>query len=168
MFAKATKILIAVIAASFTGWVARAQEPAAPTQGLGLSDGVRTLLQAEMLELAGGSQSIVLAYVSGDWTSIERTAERMRDSYVMKQNLSDAQKQELQSKLPERFKQMDKAFHERAEKLRSAAADGDAELVMFHYQRLLEACAGCHSEFAPDRFPGFAVNRSHLSHSADH
>jgi hypothetical protein len=39
--------------------------------------------------------------------------------------------------------------------LGAAAAAHDAELVMFHYSRLLESCTRCHAAYAGARFPGF-------------
>lgn len=46
-------------------------------------------------------------------------------------------------------------YHQRAEMLGAAAAAHDAELVMFHYSRLLESCTRCHAAYAGARFPGF-------------
>jgi acetyl/propionyl-CoA carboxylase alpha subunit len=36
-----------------------------------------------------------------------------------------------------------------------AAAAHDAELVAFHYSRLIESCVQCHAAYARSRFPGF-------------
>lgn len=137
-------------------WTVSAQQPAASSDEIHLSQDLRTLLQAEMSEIAAASQSIVTAYVSGDWKAIQHISEQIRDSYVMKQSISDAQKQELQDKLPKRFKQLDLEFHARANKLGLAAAAEDPELVAFHYSRLLEACATCHAAYAKTRFPAFS------------
>lgn len=133
---------------------AYAQEARETHNSLDLSQEALMLLQAEMRELAVASQGLVISLVSGDWKSIGRTSERIRASYVMEQNLTVAQRQELADKLPERFKHLDLEFHVRAEKLGAAAADENAELVAFHYYRLLESCVTCHSEFAASRFPG--------------
>jgi hypothetical protein len=123
---------------------------------INLSPDIQVLLQAEMRELAVASQAMVIGYMSGDWKSIQRIGEQIRDSYVMQQNLTEAQKQELAHKLPGRFKRLDAEFHARADRLATAAANADAELVAFHFYRLLESCATCHSEYAASRFPGFA------------
>ena len=127
---------------------------------INLSPETLVLLQAEMRELSVASQAIVISYVSGDWTSIQRISEQIRTSYVMDQNLTDAQKQELADKLPEGFKRLDVDFHSRADRLESAAAKENSELVAFHYYRLLESCATCHSEYAASRFPGFSSSET--------
>lgn len=136
--------------------MADAHEPRVIADELGLSPDVRALLQAEMREIAGASQAIVILMVSGDWAAIARMSEQIRDSYVMKQNLTDAQELELEEKLPRRFKSLDGEFHSRAERLRFAAASRDSEMIAFHYYRLLETCAACHAEYARSRFPGFS------------
>ena len=135
---------------------AHAEETSEAHDTINLSPDTQILLQAEMQELAAATQTMVIAYVSGDWKSIQRIGGQISDSYVMKQNLTAAQKQELAHKLPERFKRLDAEFHERADRLQSAAADADSELVAFHFYRLLESCATCHSEYAASRFPGFS------------
>lgn len=120
-----------------------------------LSPNLISLLRAEMAELSSGIQVIALSIATADWRSIEETSKKMHGSYIMKKSLTQPQAKELKSKLPHEFKQLDAAFHARAKKLGDAAAAKDPELVAFHYSRLVEACAGCHSAFAKTRFPGF-------------
>jgi cytochrome c556 len=74
----------------------------------------------------------------------------------MEKKLTPTQAGELEKALPEQFKQLDAEFHQRAERLGAAAAVHDAELVVFHYSRLVESCVRCHSAFASKRFTGFA------------
>ena len=133
-----------------------AQETPASPEDLQLSQELRALLQAEMRELAGASQAVTSAFVMGDWQSIQRISEQIRASYIMERNISDTQKQELRDKLPAHFKRLDADFHARAERLGSAAAAEDPEIVAFHYYRMLETCATCHAAFAKSRFPGFS------------
>jgi cytochrome c556 len=120
-----------------------------------LSPELIALLRAEMAELSGGIQSIALFIATADWKAIEETSDKMHGSYIMKQSLTQPQAMELKRKLPHEFKQLDAAFHARAKQLGHAAASEDPELVAFHYSRLVETCAGCHSAFAKKRFPGF-------------
>ena len=133
-------------------------EPHVKRQDLVLSPEVLKLLRAEMVEIAGGVPGIGLALASADWKSIQETSRKIRDSYVMEKQLTVAQAEELERALPEHFKQLDRAFHQRAEKLGQAAAVHDPELVAFQYSRLLESCAVCHSAYARSRFPGFAAS----------
>jgi cytochrome c556 len=124
-------------------------------QAIELSPELTSLLQAEMVELSGGIQSIALYIATADWKAIEETSDKMHASYIMKKSLTPSQKIELKQKLPHEFKKLDAAFHQRAKQLGQAAASMDAELVSFRYSRLVESCAGCHSAFAKNRFPGF-------------
>lgn len=153
----------AIVILTLTGVCLRpafGQEHTAPGDDLDLSDGVRTLLQAEMRELAAASQAAVIAFVSGDWESIRRLGDEMQASYVMQQSLTASQKSELAERLPDRFRRMDLEFHERAGRLGRAAASRDPELVAFHLHRLLETCASCHAQYAGSRFPGFTSDAS--------
>lgn len=139
---------------------ARAEEPAHQSDDINLSRDLRGLLLDEMREIAGASEAIVTSIASGDWESIHRIGEQIRASYVMAKNLTEEQKKELNDTLPDRFKWLDREFHARAGKLSQAAAARDAELVAFHYSRLLESCATCHAAFAKSRFPGFRPRTS--------
>ena len=128
----------------------------AATDDLHLSAATTALLQAEMREIAGASQALVYAIASGDWHAIERISDQIRASYVMEKELSAAQREELEAGLPGHFKALDAEFHARGEKLGSAAAVRDPELVTYQLSRMLETCVSCHSRYARQRFPGFA------------
>jgi cytochrome c556 len=147
-------LLICVLA--LTGSSAFAQETSVQHHELQYSNEVRGLIRAEMAEIALAIQTISLSLATGDWASVESTSTAIRDSYVMKKSLTDAQKQELKRVLPDPFKQLDGDFHERADKLRMAAANRDAELAAFHFYRLLENCSSCHRTYAANRFPGLS------------
>ncbi len=133
-----------------------AEGPPAPHQGVELSPPLLDLLRAEMQEIAGGVQDIALSLATADWKAIQETSTRLRASYIMEKQLTPAQEKELAKALPERFKQLDAEFHQRAERLGSAAAAHDPERVAFEYSRLVESCAVCHAAYATSRFPGFA------------
>ena len=152
---KKTKTKFAFICIWIGSSMAYAQELPVLPDDLQLSQELRTLLLAEMRQIAGASQAIVSSFVTGDWQSIQRISEQIRDSYVMEGNISETQKQELQDKLPDHFKRLDADFHARAERLGMAAAAEDPEIIAFHYYRMLETCATCHAAFAKSRFPGF-------------
>lgn len=124
--------------------------------GVTLSPDSMELVRAEMREIAMGIQGVPLALATADWKAIQKTSTQIRASYILEKNLTPAQSLELEEALPESFKRLDAEFHQRAEKLGSAAAARNSEQVAFQFSRMLESCARCHSEFAPDRFPGFA------------
>jgi hypothetical protein len=108
---------------------------------------------------AGDIQAISLSLATADWQSIRETSGKIRDSYIMKKTLTPAQKEELKHALPERFKHLDGAFHQRADKLAEAAANRDAEAAIFHYSRMIEGCVNCHSVYAQSRFAGFSSEK---------
>jgi hypothetical protein len=126
-----------------------------PGQNVQLSPDLLALLRAEMVEITAGMKSITYFLAAGDWHAIQETGEKIRHSYIMEMKLTPVQASELEEKLPERFKQLDTEFHQRAGKLSAAAAAHDAELVVFQYSRLLESCTVCHAAYARSRFPGF-------------
>jgi cytochrome c556 len=153
------KLLAAIITIfSLIGVAAntRAEERHPPTQDVKLSSDLLNLLRAEMREIAGGVKGLALSLATADWKSIQETSMNIRASYIMEKKLTPAQAGELKNALPVQFKQLDAEFHQRAERLEAAAAAHDTELVAFHYSRLVESCAHCHSAFASKRFPGFA------------
>ena len=128
-----------------------------------ISTELREILRAEMRELRAASQSIADALPTADWSTIASTGEQMRKSYVLEQQLNQAQRDELEA-LPVHFRLLDAQFHGLTGKLADVARQRDAGLVAFYYSRLLEACAQCHAAYATERFPGFS--RGH--HDAQH
>jgi hypothetical protein len=135
---------------------AAAEDSSGTSNSVALSPGLLDLLRQEMREISGAVQGISLALATGDYKVIEDTAAKIRTSYIMGKELTASQAHELERALPERFKQLDSEFHHRAGALELAAGANDFEVAAFHYSRLLETCARCHSEYATSRFPGLA------------
>jgi cytochrome c556 len=135
---------------------AHAAQPAAASTDVHLSPPLRGLLQQEMREVAHGTQTLAIALASADWKTLADTSAKIRASYILEKKLTAAQRQELERALPAEFKQLDAEFHARAEKLEQAARARDHEQAAFHYSRMIENCAACHSAYAKARFPGFA------------
>ena len=133
-----------------------AEEPHAAHHEITLSPELLGVLRAEMREITEGVQRIALALTTADWKTVQETSAMIHQSYVMAKELTTEQTAELEQALPERFKQLDADFHQRAAKLGAAASAHDAELAVFHYARLVESCVVCHSAYARSRFPGFA------------
>ncbi|MBA5872512.1 MAG: hypothetical protein GDA68_21345 [Nitrospira sp. CR2.1] len=129
-------------------------EPSVSTPSLNMSPDLQQLFQAEMRELLLGTQRIAGALPVANWDGIADSAMAMRNSYVLDQKLTTAQRHDLEQ-LPEQFKAFDEAFHHRAEKLAHAAKAKDAEAVSFHFSRLLDSCVACHATYAKTRFPNF-------------
>lgn len=120
-----------------------------------LSPELRKLLSKEMQELEKGMMSIVPAFASGDWGEIEDIGQKMERSYILMQNISDAQIEELHSSLPGSFVRLDQQFHYYAGMLSHAAKNKKSELVGFYFSKLSESCVSCHSRYATHKFPGF-------------
>lgn len=133
----------------------KSSEQGATGRGVaGLSPEMRELLREEMRLLKGGLQNIGAALPQGEWTTIAKTAEHMRDSYIMKAKTTASQRQELHQSLGSAFIKKDIAFHETANKLVHAAHRQDVELSHFYFSKMVERCLGCHMDHATDRFPG--------------
>jgi cytochrome c556 len=137
---------------------ANAQEPHSAQNDLHLSPELMGLLRAEMRALLTGIQSLATGIATADWSSVADTSAQISASYILDQKLTPAQREELGTSLPEHFKRLDSEFHLEAEKLEAAATNHDAQLVTFHYYRLIEACTTCHAIYAVSRFPGFSLS----------
>lgn len=150
-----------VLASLLLGPAPVGAQRALPASGdVHLSPQLRGLLREEMREVARGTQVLAIALASADWKTLADTSTKIRASYILERKLTAAQKHELDRALPAGFKQLDADFHARAEKLAHAARARDHELAAFHFSRLVESCASCHSAYARSRFPGFLPARA--------
>jgi hypothetical protein len=126
--------------------------PATPLEQL--SPGLRQLLSREMVALQGGMQSLIPAIISGEWEEIAGLGEKIHDSYILKQKLTQSQVDELHHSLPPSFREMDQQFHHYAAMLAHAADNRNTELVTFYFYRMADTCLACHKKFATHRFQG--------------
>ena len=122
----------------------------------GLSPELRDLFSREMRELEKGMTEILPLYVSGRWSEIGVIAGKMEDSYVLKQNLSAEQMDELHARLPGSFIELDQQFHYLAGMLQHAAEMEKVELIGFYFSKMSETCVSCHTQYATQRFPALA------------
>jgi cytochrome c556 len=120
-----------------------------------LSAPVKKLIIKEMRLIQKGMLAINKAAVRGDWKEIEKTAMQIKNSYILKQKLTAAQKKELGHKLPADFKEKDQKLHEYAGMLAHVAEEKKLELVSFYTYKMTESCMACHAKYAPQRFTGF-------------
>jgi len=139
----------------------RAQDTERHEETLALPPDLMGLLNAEMREITIGVQKIPVAIAQADWEALHQTGLSIRSSYIMARALTKEQIEILETRLPARFKQLDSEFHARAGSLAQAAEARDFELVSYHYSRLIESCAACHSLYAKTRFPGFGPIEEH-------
>lgn len=129
--------------------------PTAQASGLPLSEGVKKLLIEEMQYLQKGVAELLPAIAAGEWHKVEAIGGKIHASYILKQRLTPAQREELHGALPDHFKELDAAFHQAAKMLVHAAKMGHAEIVNFYFYKLNDGCTKCHARFATHRFPGF-------------
>ncbi|MCB1845185.1 MAG: hypothetical protein KDI09_19620, partial [Halioglobus sp.] len=116
--------LVFVVLATVTAATMSIAEDDSAVSTIDLSPELTLLLRAEMIELAGGVQSLAFSITTADWAAVKATSEKMHDSYIMNASLTQPQAEELRHKLPQQFKLLDAGFHTRAEKLGEAAAAG--------------------------------------------
>ena len=132
-----------------------AEGEAAPEE-LVLPDHLREKLIVEMRAISEG-MGVLLTHLSmGDADNTADVAGKIRDTFILKQELSQEELQELIGLLPEGFITMDRAFHGTAGKLSSAAASGDFDSAIEHFTTMSRACVSCHASYAAERFPGLA------------
>lgn len=158
------------LAIAATVSLARAAGPPAvhhapPASGVeSLSAPLREALSQEMVALQNGMMQLVPALVAGHWDAAADIGQRMQQSYIMKQALSEAQLEELHRLLPEAFRQLDANFHYFAGMLSHAARDRKPELAAFYLGRMTETCIACHARFATGKFPALATEAQGDSH----
>lgn len=130
-----------------------------------LSPEVRSLLSKEMVAIQDGMKSVVSAYASGNSEEIASIAKQIKNSYILKQDMTRQQMHELHQKLPLSFVQLDQQFHSYAGLLEEAATKNNDELIGFYYSKLIESCSNCHSQHAKHKFPAFAERDEKNTHS---
>ena len=123
-----------------------------------LSAGLRDLLGQEMQAIESGMQDLVPAIAAGEWEDVASIGRKISDSFIMKQKLTAAQKEELHRTLPQLFIEMDQEFHASAGMLAHAAGMRNSDVVNFYFFKLNNACVACHAKFAKERFPGLVGN----------
>ena len=126
------------------------------SQGIQLSSDLHALLNQEMGLIQKGMMDMVPAIASGEWDKVSSIGQEIKASFILKQKLTKAQKEELQQVLPEQFIEMDMDFHKSAGMLAHAAEMKNADVVNFYFYKMNAACVSCHGKYAAGRFPGLA------------
>ncbi len=133
-----------------------------------LSPELRALLAQEMLALQAGMIGIIPAFAAGDFDTISEIGMKMKNSFILRQAITQEQMHELHSTLPKSFIMMDKKFHYFAGMLSHTAKRKKVELVNFYFSKLTESCVACHSQFATHKFPGLASGKKMGGHHGEH
>ena len=119
-----------------------------------LSAGLHRLLNEEMAAIENGMQELIPAISAGELETVASIAQSISDSFIMKQKLTAAQKEELHRVLPPLFIEMDQDFHASAAMMAHAAGMKNSDVVNFYFSELTNACVDCHKRYATKRFPG--------------
>ena len=119
---------------------------------LQISNDLKVVLNQEMNGIEEGMMEIIPAIAAGNWEIIANIAKKIKDSFILKQKLTQEQIEELHHSLPAEFIEMDHDFHSTAGKLAHAAHQHDGELVNFYFYKLHSQCTKCHSKYASERF----------------
>lgn len=81
-------------------------------------------------------------------------ARNIHDSFVLQQELFNAQRKELGTELSPDFIKADQAFHVLAERLAQAGEHGNPALERLWFQEMTRSCQACHTDYAGALFPG--------------
>jgi len=132
--------------------LAQSAEPVSPK----LTPKLQDLLRKEMLSINEASQEILAAMVTGNDARVAELAQQIHDSFILRQSMTPEDKVDLMAAVPAGFVQQDRAFHEVAAALAQAARGKNRPLQQQHFSQMINACIACHSQYATDRFVGFA------------
>lgn len=145
----ATRIGLVVLAGLLAAPAVPAAEPVTPD----LTPKLDRLLREEMQAIQEAMGAVHAALVTGDHDTVAQKAQAIHDSFILKRELTDADRRDLKAAVPQRFLEMDKGFHVSAGELAEAARAGDTGRELKLFRRMTEACISCHAEFVGDRFP---------------
>ena len=147
--------LIAVVTFGVLGPL-HAGESAEPAEPVGpkLPDRVRGLLLQEMNAIQRASEEILDALVRGRDAVVAEKAQAIHDSFILKQEMTKADRKALMEAVPKDFVQRDRAFHEVTGELAAAGREGDGARQRELFGDMIDAYTGCHARYAHDRFPG--------------
>ena len=126
------------------------------SRGVQLSPDLLALLNQEMGLIQQAMMDIVPANATGEWDQVSAIGKKIKASFILKQKMTDAQKEELYRVLPPQFIEMDMDFHTSAGMLAHAAEMKNADVVNFYFYKMNAACVSCHGKYASKRFPGLA------------
>lgn len=138
-----------ILAGVLAGPATEAAEPVTPD----LTPKLDRLLREEMQGIQGAMHAVHTGIVTGDHTAVAEKAQAIHDSFILKRELTNADRRDLKAAVPKRFLEMDQRFHKQAADLAEAARSGRTGRELALFQRMTRTCVQCHADFAGDRFP---------------
>ena len=130
--------------------VARAADPVTPE----LTPRLDQLLTEEMQAVQEAMHAIHTGIVTGDHATVAERAEAIHASFILKRELTEADRRDLKAAVPDDFLKRDQRFHATAAELAEAAEAKDTGQELHLYRRMTDSCIACHGEYVSDRFPG--------------
>lgn len=124
-------------------------EPVTPK----LTDKLSQLLQEEMRSVQAAMTTIHSAIVMGQHEDVAEQAQQIHDSFILAQSMTDQDRKDLMSAVPEDFVKLDQEFHELAASLAEAGRSENTEEQHKLFGEMTRNCIQCHSTYVSDRFP---------------
>lgn len=134
------------------------------SSGAELSPDLKALLNQEMALIQKGMMNLIPVIAAGEWEDATLIGNQIKASFILKQKLTESQKEELHRVLPELFVEIDQDFHQSAGMLAHAAEMKNADVVNFYFYKMNAACVSCHAKFAAARFPGLVPGEGQNGH----
>lgn len=138
-----------------TGAPARPAEEVSPVR-LDLPERFRALIRSEMVQIEAAMQEELRHLARAEGTEGAAVARQIHESFVMKQQLTPEDREQLRTLLPPDFVALDQGFHQKAAEMADAFDRGDFPAAADLYGELTRACVRCHGRFAAERFAGLA------------
>jgi hypothetical protein len=129
------------------------EQPEKTVNNLELPERFLNILRQEMIQLNGGMGALLSYMIRGQGQEAAEIATTIHNSFILKQELTEEELNQLVSLLPERFIQLDRGFHQLADEIATTLKNEDFEKSSQIYGQMVEACLNCHSQFATERFP---------------
>lgn len=124
--------------------------------GENLPPKIRGLLIQEMIAISEATKAIQDALVRGQDKQVAEHAQAVHDSFILAQEMTDADMKTLISSVPKSFLEKDEAFHGLSHQLAEAARKGDKSTQLTLFSQMIDACMQCHADHALNRFPEFS------------
>tara|TARA_R100001039_G_C1823612_1_gene90477 strand:+ start:600 stop:1070 length:471 start_codon:yes stop_codon:yes gene_type:complete len=148
---KTNRTLLSIVILTITvSFAASATEPVTPK----LTDKLDRLLREEMRSIQSAMGQIHSAIVMGQHGKVAEQAQNIHDSFILQQSLTEQDRKDLMSAVPEGFIKLDKEFHQLATALAEAGRNDDTEKQNQLFGKMTGNCIQCHSTYVSDRFPG--------------
>ncbi|MFE8071042.1 hypothetical protein QQM79_08275 [Marinobacteraceae bacterium S3BR75-40.1] len=144
------RLLAALVLGALVSSHAWAAEPVTPK----LTDKLDRLLRQEMRSVQSAMGTIHTAMVTGQHEKVAENAQQVHDSFILQQSLTEQDRKDLKSAVPQGFIELDKRFHALSGQLAEAGKQEDTRKQRQLYDQMTGNCIQCHATYVSDRFPG--------------